>query len=156
MFAISTSVTETLTALQASGLERLSSWDLEAPARKVAERNCWTWGYAQAVSQEYRNFVALLVINPNATYGMAGPVDEFWHEHILHTRDYQSMCSATVGEFVHHEAAAVLASDGVDFYADETIPALHRTFGEISPIWPSIECSNSTAKCCNGHIHDGL
>lgn len=38
-------------------------------------------------------------------------VDEAWHEFILHTRGYESWCSAAFGKLLHHTPAEVLGRD---------------------------------------------
>jgi len=51
--------------------------------------------------EEYRRFIGLLISE-------AGPLtpskllDEFWHQHVLDSRNYASFCSRTAGRFLHH------------------------------------------------------
>ena len=47
-------------------------------------------------------------------------VDEFWHAHILCTRDYADFCATQFGRFIHHERTdAVVFDEGADdFFRD--------------------------------------
>lgn len=36
-------------------------------------------------------------------------VDDYWHEFILHTREYQRFCKDTLGRFLHHTPASGMA-----------------------------------------------
>ena len=47
-------------------------------------------------------------------------VDEFWHAHILCTRDYADFCARQFGQFIHHERTNAIVFDegGDDFFRD--------------------------------------
>ncbi|HSC80218.1 MAG TPA: hypothetical protein VLC08_07685 [Chitinolyticbacter sp.] len=58
--------------------------------------------------------------------GTAGPqrvampsqlVDDYWHQFILHTREYQRFCKATLGRFLHHTPASSMAGAHQQNYA---------------------------------------
>ncbi|WP_255988220.1 glycine-rich domain-containing protein [Chitinolyticbacter albus] len=58
--------------------------------------------------------------------GAAGPqrvampsqlVDDYWHQFILHTREYQRFCKATLGRFLHHTPASSMAGARQQDYA---------------------------------------
>lgn len=50
----------------------------------------------------YRMFLALKLRFPDRTLCPTGPIDEFWHAHILDTRAYARDCEALFGAFLHH------------------------------------------------------
>ena len=52
-------------------------------------------------TEEYRRFLALLM----AGAGRIAPcklVDEFWHQHILDSRNYNRFCARAAGRYLHH------------------------------------------------------
>ena len=52
-------------------------------------------------TEEYRRFLALLMIEA----GRISPcklVDEFWHQHILDSRNYARFCARAAGRYLHH------------------------------------------------------
>jgi hypothetical protein len=97
-------------------------------------------------------------MDPDTAYGMVEIVDEVWHQHLLSTRDYASMCRAALCEMIHHEQRG-LDTNGRDDTVDassRTIEALTRTFrGPISSLWLAAVGSHAVAKCCAGHV-EGL
>lgn len=52
--------------------------------------------------QEYKRFLALKYFYPNETLVPNKLVDEFWHAHILDTKNYQIDCLKVFGTFLHH------------------------------------------------------
>jgi len=61
-------------------------------------------------------------------------IDEVWHEAILHTRDYASLCIALCGHFIHH-----IPMDKPDRKAYlRTLASLKKYFGPLDEkYWPS-------------------
>lgn len=49
------------------------------------------------ISEEFRKFVAISLIEPNQVHAPSGPVDMFWHFLILHTVDYNKFCEEVWG-----------------------------------------------------------
>ena len=54
------------------------------------------------VEDLYRKFLALNMVYPDRKICPTGPIDEFWHAHILDTRAYAADCQALFGEYLHH------------------------------------------------------
>jgi hypothetical protein len=50
----------------------------------------------------YRKFLALNVRYPGRKVCPTGPVDEFWHAHILDTMAYAADCHVLFGGLLHH------------------------------------------------------
>jgi hypothetical protein len=50
----------------------------------------------------YRKFLALNVVFVDRTICPTGPIDLFWHAHILDTEAYERDCKALFGRFLHH------------------------------------------------------
>ena len=62
----------------------------------------WTSDYTELVAREYRRFLALTRAYPERAVVPSGPVDKFWHNHILDTQQYGPDCQAVFGYFLHH------------------------------------------------------
>ena len=119
--------------------EALYAWDLSQIRRFMVERKGLKPEMAERVETEYRRFFELTCLYDNIGIVPAcRAVDEFWHAHILFTRDYASFCEAVDGQFIHHlptlgdEAEAL-----IPFYTGTTFPAYEKHFGEKPPedIW---------------------
>ncbi|EEY91321.1 hypothetical protein Q8G42_00855 [Acinetobacter lwoffii] len=52
--------------------------------------------------QEYKRFLALKYFYPKETLVPNKLVDEFWHAHILDTRNYHMDCLKIFGAYLHH------------------------------------------------------
>jgi hypothetical protein len=70
--------------------------------RKLREERGWTGEYVDEVEDLYRKFLVLNVVYPDRKICPTGPVDEFWHAHILDTRAYAADCERLFGTFLHH------------------------------------------------------
>ncbi|MCD6047379.1 MAG: hypothetical protein K0S08_1026 [Gammaproteobacteria bacterium] len=62
----------------------------------------WTRHEATICSKMYKNYLFLLKKYPGQTIPPSKQIDEFWHEHILHTRQYYSDCLQIFGQYLHH------------------------------------------------------
>ena len=56
----------------------------------------------QFAEQEYKRFLALKYFYPKETFVPNKLVDEFWHAHILDTKNYQMDCLKVFGSYLHH------------------------------------------------------
>lgn len=70
-------------------------------SKLIAEKG-WTAETADEIEDLYRRFLALNVRYPGRKICPTGPIDEFWHAHILDTRAYAADCDRLFGEFLHH------------------------------------------------------
>src|SRR3954452_2187650 len=104
--------------------------------------------YIELMEGEYRKFLALQLLYPDADIVPCKIVDEMWHRHILDTAAYREDCDAIFGRFLDHfpyfgmrgeEDAQALN----DAYAD-TLWRYRDAFGE-----PPAETwiSSDAAKC---------
>jgi hypothetical protein len=62
----------------------------------------WSAGEAVEISELYRVFLFLCYRYPEKTIVPPREVDEFWHLHILDTRQYHSDCETIFGGYLHH------------------------------------------------------
>jgi hypothetical protein len=135
-----------------SRLSRLSGWSTTGAAKRAQRKLGWSDVHRRAVEREYRRFMALIAIDPATSYGMAPcEVDELWHEHLMDTRDYLSMCDTVFGMVVHHcpIAEGKPHAGDEDPYLAATLPRLRETFG-VRPgrIWPKAGNAAGFSQCC--------
>lgn len=70
--------------------------------RKFIEEFGWTREYCKEVEDLYRKFLALNMRYPDKKICPTGPIDEYWHAHILDTYAYEKDCNVLFGKFLHH------------------------------------------------------
>ena len=91
-----------------AALERVASLDFSMLKRKLGEEKGWSPEYQSEVEDLYRRFLALNIIYRDQKICPTGPIDDFWHAHILDTRAYESDCQDLFGEYLHHFPYLVL------------------------------------------------
>jgi len=65
----------------------------------------WTHADATQCAQLYKNFLLLFKLHPKETLVPTREIDEFWHNHILHTKKYHNDCKNIFGYYLHHQPA---------------------------------------------------
>jgi hypothetical protein len=81
----------------------IQSIDLEPVIERMVKIHKWPRSHAIEAAAQYRRFLFL-----NKKYGNTYPlppsrdIDEFWHNHILHTYQYQKDSQKIFNEFFHH------------------------------------------------------
>ncbi len=119
------------------------SADPGAFTRRLARENMWRIAHAEAVVQEYRRFCYLACVAPGEITP-SDAVDQAWHLHLCHTRDYwDRFCGEVLGRPLHHGPSDGTAGDAARFarqYA-ETLALYAARFGQPPPatIWPDAE-----------------
>lgn len=83
-------------------LRRTARLDFTMLKKKLMEERGWTAEFAAEVEDLYRKFLALNVRYPDRKVCPTGPIDDFWHAHILDTRAYAADCDLLFGRFLHH------------------------------------------------------
>ncbi len=83
-------------------VQTVAQLDFSMLSRKLVEEKGWTAEFCNEVEDLYRKFLALNIRYPDRKICPTGPVDEFWHAHILDTRAYQADCDMLFGEYLHH------------------------------------------------------
>jgi hypothetical protein len=73
-------------------------------------------------------------------------VDEFWHAHILCTRDYADFCAMQFGRFIHHERTNAIVFDkgADDFFSDYGLS--YTTLASVCARH-NIDCNTTTVAC---------
>ncbi len=85
-----------------AALARVEKLDFSMLKRKLGQEKGWSPEYQEEVEGLYRRYLALNVVYPERKICPTGPVDEFWHAHILDTRAYERDCDYLFGHFLHH------------------------------------------------------
>lgn len=86
----------------ADALRRVGELDFTMLKRKLIEEKGWTPEMCEEVEGLYRQFLALNLRYPDRKICPSGPIDEFWHAHILDTRAYAADCDRLFGGMLHH------------------------------------------------------
>ena len=63
----------------------------------------WIRAEAEYCCQLYKNFLWLNKQYPDQTLVPTLEIDEFWHNHILYTKNYARDCLMIFGHYFHHE-----------------------------------------------------
>lgn len=83
-------------------LRRINALDFTALKGKLATDHGWTPETCDEIEGLYRRFLALNMRYPGERICPTGPIDTFWHAHILDTEAYARDCEALFGRFLHH------------------------------------------------------
>ena len=65
----------------------------------------WTEQEARHCEKLYKNFLLLFKYYPNENLVPTRQIDEFWHNHILYTKQYHHDCQHIFGHYLHHQPA---------------------------------------------------
>lgn len=114
--------------------ERIRDWNLDAVMIYTGAKHL-DWGLFRLRRAElgYRQFVFLRGLYAGQDDIRLVPhvdVDEVWHSHLLHTRDYAAMCEHVLGHFMHHTPSPggkPTEQDRQDYVATRAL--LRRHFG---------------------------
>ncbi len=106
-----------------AALQRARGLDFMMLKQKLMEEKGWTREFCDEAESLYLRFLALNIRYPDRKICPTGPIDEFWHAHILDTRAYSRDCEFLFGRFLHH-----FQYFGMRGNADRA--ALDRTFRE--------------------------
>lgn len=90
-------------------IEFIQRLDLNYIIVRMIDKKSWSPVDAEATVRKYKNFLILKIIYPQLSCVPTSEIDEIWHEHILHTKNYMRDCEQIFGHFLHHNP-----SDGSD------------------------------------------
>jgi hypothetical protein len=85
-----------------AALSRVAELDFTMLKKKLGEEKSWSPEQQEEVEGLYRRFLALNIAYPDRKICPTGPVDEFWHAHILDTHAYARDCEYLFGHYLHH------------------------------------------------------
>lgn len=119
-------------------MNTINSINLDRVINRMVKIHHWRLDATEEVSRQYRNFLYL-----KKKYGTryslppSIEVDEFWHNHILHTYAYHNDCIHIFGEYLHHyphldsEAGYLSQENLEDRFNNETQRLYFEEFGEF-------------------------
>lgn len=146
-------------------IKAISALDFTNQKRKMAlpKPEGLDWSEKQIAEAEkwYKRFLATMVLEPDLTQVPNGPIDEFWHKHILDTAAYHRDCEAIFGHYIHHYPYYGLNGDEADRDQDfdRTNEAYQTWFGEDCKVMTilfdysesenGVECDTSPTVCAS-------
>ena len=85
--------------------QRVDKIDLKEVSKKLMLDSSaqWTLEAVKQAESLYRHFLVLHALYPNEDLVPTKQIDEFWHQHILDTRNYAQDCEFLFGRFLHHD-----------------------------------------------------
>lgn len=104
--------TQTVTTVKSTPMVAfLPNFDLSRVTARVArEHPDWSAERLKEAEGDYRLF--LFECRTAKELTPSPDVDELWHAHILHTKDYVRDCQAYFGRYLHHEPQAAKCDIG--------------------------------------------
>lgn len=85
-----------------AALEKVAKIDFSMLKVKVCRDENLTMEECEEIEDLYRKFLALNMRYPDRKICPTGPIDMFWHAHILDTRAYAKDCETLFGHMLHH------------------------------------------------------
>ncbi len=94
----------------------------------------WSANVAFQLANLYRAFLFLYKTYPDEIIVPTKEVDEFWHLHILDTRNYIADCETIFGYYLHHYPYAGLpgsSAENEDLFIAKTITLIEKHFPQL-------------------------
>jgi hypothetical protein len=111
--------------------------DLALLRRKLREPDHgepWPADLIDFCFREYRRYLCLHMMFPNASLSPTRAMDEIWHRHILDTRTYAVDCDRLFGGYFHHDPYFGLRSEQerepLRLAHDELATLYERVYGD--------------------------
>jgi len=97
--------------MKASTLEMAASYLDQLDLSYLCNKMCssyyslprWQPPLASICEMLYKRFLWLLIKFPDQQLTPTRDIDEFWHNHILYTKQYVVDCNALLGRYIHHQ-----------------------------------------------------
>lgn len=80
----------------------IDALDLSKIARNMVIKQGWLTSEVAECSILYRNFLYLQYKYPDEILAPSEDIDEFWHNHILDTKQYKLDCEKIFGKYLDH------------------------------------------------------
>lgn len=107
-------------------------------AKSMDPYSGYSWGVdiAFQIANLYRAFLFLCKIYPIEVIVPIKEVDDFWHLHILDTRNYIADCNAIFGYYLHHYPYAGLDGSGCreedeEVFKEKTLELIEKHFPHL-------------------------
>ncbi|TGX52338.1 hypothetical protein E5A73_16220 [Sphingomonas gei] len=108
-------------------------------ADRLARDNGWSRAEAERVIEEYKRF-CFLAVTAGHPVTPSDQVDQAWHLHLTHTRDYwERFCPGILGRPLHHGPTAGGSDEQHRYFLQyaETLRSYEQVFGSPpADLWP--------------------
>ena len=138
-------------------LEKIDGFDYSRIQKKMsAEFPCIQQDYLDRGINALKQYYAVALLDPKNEHAVSVPVDPFWHNHILFTRDYVRFCDEVFNQFIHHEPLDKTDTQQVDKvlglyeYTKEVYQQLFKNID--SEMWPTP--SLDSVICSHHEVYD--
>lgn len=133
----------------------LDRWNFGSVRQRLLEKGEYTIEQIDQAQEEYKRFVALCAeyASSERPIIMSAPIDPFWHNHILFTRDYRAMGEAIGTGYLNHEPASPNELAKLEPDYNRTLELYRLNFGEPNKqFWPEFAqiCGGSGCSCSGG------
>lgn len=83
-------------------IKKAEAFDLDIVTKRYAKEQELPYAVAKEHEREAKRFLVLCALAEDGTYGMRGPIDEYWHNFITFTQLYVNFCNAIANRYLHH------------------------------------------------------
>ena len=110
--------------------------DLDAVVNRLVMTEKWPHKEAILAIRQYRNYLFLRKKYPDYNLPPSIDIDEAWHAHILHTRDYHAFCKQIFSneddQYLHHDPHIVKEGtmERLGQLFEQTQKLYYQEFGE--------------------------
>lgn len=133
--------------------ETIAALDLNGVRQKLATKG-WDTFRISAAEHDYRQFLFLIAKHPGETIvPWNNDLDEFWHQHILDTRQYEKDCQRLFGKYIHHNPHIEKTPTQYTTAIDRTAELRQKEFNKSGQ--SSAQSSCGTAGCAIANYDDG-
>lgn len=124
--------------------------DLSFVKDRLVHTEGWRVRAANEAIKQYRNFLFLLFKHNNESLPPSKDIDEAWHAHILHTKQYRLFCQDVFGKFLEHTPS----SESLEASFASTLRYYQQEFG--APLYGIRRVGWRYIKSALKRIWDGL
>lgn len=130
--------------------QSILAYDLSTVTETFAERNELYGKDAKVLEIECKRFLYLAAITPNLIIAPTKPIDEYWHQFVLFTQEYQKFCNQFAGWFVHHNP---LAGPDHETFFKRTQHMVQKVFGQFKEVgWWLLPKPATSCNCTNESV----
>lgn len=83
-------------------IEKIQALDLSYLEERIIKEGKISRENVGNAIRRYKNFLSLMIKYPGQTIVPTEDIDEVWHNHILHTKEYTRDCEAIFKSYKHH------------------------------------------------------
>jgi hypothetical protein len=99
---------------------------------KLQKEHGWSEDYTTLCVNEYAKFLHLHVTYPEGKIVPGRQLDNVWHVHILHTKEYADFCEKFLHGFLHHTPKDLSSNEVNDM--QHTLDLYEQCFGYKAPV----------------------